>query len=248
MSSITEQFSAVTKSQLETQFHVLNSLAHTALDSTEKLLALQLSTTKASVEQSSATARKLLASKDAGEFFCAGREAPTGIDSLLAYGRELFAIASGVQAEWIKSTRVTPLPHAAAAAAAPLAAAAEATAPVAEVPALPALHPATAAAPRQPDTAPVVAVPAAEAAAPAASIAAAVSAVVHGDEPPAPAPLAATVAPTAPEAIQPGLKPIADIEAAAKPIALAADSKTPKLKAVAPKAKAADLPAGKHKK
>ncbi len=274
MSSITEQFSAVTKSQLEAQFQIFNSLAHTAVESAEKLIALNLSTTKASMEQSSAAAKKLLEVKDARELFSASRETPTGIDSLLAYSRQLFAIASGAQAELIKSTRGAALPQLAAPLAAPVAETVKAVAPVAE--ALQAATPAVSAAASQPSAPPAAAAPVsapvavptatvAEPAPPATTIKAAVSAAVHADEPPAvenpakvaPAPLAAAVAPTAPEAIKPALKPAADTTPpaaakqafpAAKPIALAADTKTAKLKAVAPKARTADAPAGKHKK
>jgi phasin family protein len=110
MSSITEQFSAVTKSQLEAQFQIFNTLAQTAVDSAEKLIALNFSASKASVEKSSAAAKKLLEVKDAKELFSVTRDAPTGLDSLLAYSRELFAIASGAQAELIKNTRTPLLP------------------------------------------------------------------------------------------------------------------------------------------
>lgn len=299
MSSITEQFSAVTKSQLEAQFQIFNSLAHTAVDSAEKLIALHINTTKASVEKSSAAAKKLLDIKDAKELFSASRETPTGIDSLLAYSRELFAIASGAQAELIKSTQGTTLPQLAApwvapvaeaaktaaapvaevakTAAAPVAAAVQAATPTETAAVLPAAEPAPAraAAPvaalnaepaAAPAAAPTTAAVTEEPAPPATTIQAAVSAAVHSDAGPAvadtpaqlaPQPLAATVAPTAPEAIQPALKPAADTAPsaavkpafpAAKPIALAADTKTSKLKTIAPKAKSADAPAGKHKK
>jgi hypothetical protein len=63
MSSITEQFSAATKSQLEAQFQIFNTLASTAVGSAEKVIALNLSTTKASVEKSSAAAKKLLTAR-----------------------------------------------------------------------------------------------------------------------------------------------------------------------------------------
>ena len=277
MSSITEQFSAVTKSQLEAQFQIFNSLAHTAVESAEKLIALNLSTTKASVEQSSAAAKKLLEIKDATEFFSASRATPTGIDSLLAYSRQLFAIASGAQAELIKNTRGPALPQLAVPLAAPVAETVKAVAPVAETvkaatPAVsaaaqPSPGPVAAAQVSAPVSSPVAAPTAtvAEPAPPATTIQAAVSAAMHADEPStleipakaAPAPMAASVAPTAPEAIKPALKPATDTAPpaaatpafpAVKPIALAADSKTAKLKAAAPKARTADAPAGKHKK
>jgi phasin family protein len=107
MSSITEQFSAVTKSQLEAQFHILNTLASTAVDSAEKVIALNISTTKASVEKSSAAAKQLLAIKDPKELFSLGaaQAQPGSFDALLSYGRELYSIASTAQSALIKSTQ-----------------------------------------------------------------------------------------------------------------------------------------------
>lgn len=107
MSSITEQFSAATKSQLEAQFQIFNTLAHTAVGSAEKVIALNLSATKASVEKSSAAAKKLLTAKDPKEFFTLSTAEPPSFDSLLAYGRELYSIASTAQNELIKSAQST---------------------------------------------------------------------------------------------------------------------------------------------
>ncbi|MYM88081.1 TIGR01841 family phasin, partial [Rugamonas sp. FT82W] len=107
MSSITEQFSAATKSQLEAQFKIFNSFASTAVDSAEKVIALNISTTKASVEKSSAAAKKLLDAKDPREFFSLSAAEPASFDNLLAYGRELYSIASGIQNELIQSAQST---------------------------------------------------------------------------------------------------------------------------------------------
>jgi phasin family protein len=107
MSSITEQFSAATKSQLEAQFHLFSRLASTAVDSAEKVIALNISTTKASVEKSSAAAKQWLAVKDPKEFFTLSAAQPGSFDSLLAYGRELANIASTAQTELIKSAQST---------------------------------------------------------------------------------------------------------------------------------------------
>jgi phasin family protein len=101
-SSITE-LSAVTKSQLETQLNLLNTFATTAFAGAQKVIALNLSTTKASVEKSSATALQLLEAKDPQAFFNAAK-APT-FDNVLAYGRELFSIASKTQAELLLVTK-----------------------------------------------------------------------------------------------------------------------------------------------
>jgi len=107
MSSITEQFSAATKSQWDAQFQIFSSFASTAVASAEKFIALNISTTKASVEKSSATAKKLLAAKDAQEFFSLSSAEPAGFDKLLAYGRELAGIAATAQSELIKSAQST---------------------------------------------------------------------------------------------------------------------------------------------
>ena len=107
MSSITEQFSAATKSQLEAQFKIFNTFASTAVDSAEKVIALNISTTKASVEKSSAAAKKLLEAKDPREFFSLSTAEPASFDSLLAYGRQLYSIASDVQSELIQSAQHT---------------------------------------------------------------------------------------------------------------------------------------------
>jgi hypothetical protein len=57
MFSITEQLSAATKSQLETQLKLLNGYATTAFEGAQKVIALNLSTTRASVEKSSEAAK-----------------------------------------------------------------------------------------------------------------------------------------------------------------------------------------------
>ena len=107
MSSITEQLSAATKSQLEAQFQIFSTLASTAVESAEKVIALNISTTKASVEKSSAAAKKLLSAKDPQEFFSLGTAEPASFDKLLAYGRELYGIATSAQSELIKSAQST---------------------------------------------------------------------------------------------------------------------------------------------
>jgi phasin family protein len=105
MFSITEQFSAATKSQLEAQLSILNSFASKAVDSAEKVIALNLSTTKATVETSSSAAKHLFEAKSPQEFFSLGGAQQPGFESLFAYGRQLFSIASSAQAELIKTAQ-----------------------------------------------------------------------------------------------------------------------------------------------
>ncbi|WP_343728909.1 phasin family protein [Duganella sp.] len=164
MSSITEQFSAATKSQLEAQFQILNTLASTAVGSAEKVIALNLSTTKASVEKTSAAAKKLLTATDPKEFFTLSAAEPAGFDSLLAYGRELYSIASTAQSELIKSAQsslkqVTELAAAKPAATTQKTPPALAAAVSAAVEAVAANEPAAAPAPKVPRTPKPVAAP-----------------------------------------------------------------------------------------
>jgi phasin family protein len=107
MSSITEQFSAATKSQLEAQFQLFNTFASAAMQSAEKVIALNISTTKASVAKSSAAAKKLLEAKDPKEFFSLSTSEPPSFDNLIAYGRELAGIAAAAQSELIETTQHT---------------------------------------------------------------------------------------------------------------------------------------------
>ena len=105
MFSIPEQFSAATKSQLEAQLKILNNFAATAFEGAQKVIALNLSTTKASVEKSSAAARELLEAKDPQEFFARTTARVPNLDGLFAYNRELFSIASKTQAELFQAAQ-----------------------------------------------------------------------------------------------------------------------------------------------
>src|SRR5471032_3284276 len=235
MFSITEQFSAATKSQLEAQLNLLNNYASKAVESAQKVLALNISTTKASVEKSSAAARRLLEAKDPQEFFSAGK-AP-GFDNLLAYSRELFSIASAAQAELIQSAKAQieqAAPAAKAIVAKPAAPAVKvqlaevkkaAAAPVVAAAAAPA-EVAVAAPTAEPTPAPkAIAKPVAKAkpaAAAATPIADAIVQLVEPPEPakPAAAPVVAAAAAPKPVVVKPAPKPVAAPKAAAKPPAV----------------------------
>jgi len=105
MFSNPEQFSAATKSQLEAQLKILNNFATTAFEGVQKVIALNLSTTKANVEKGSAAARELLAAKDPQEFFAKSSARVPNFDGLFAYNRELFSIASKTQAELFQAAQ-----------------------------------------------------------------------------------------------------------------------------------------------
>jgi phasin family protein len=97
-----EQFSAAAKSNFEAQIAALNDLTAHAFDSVTKIVDLNLNTAKASFEETSATAKKLLAAKDPQEFFSLASVQP-GADKAIAYGRTLAGIASSAQAEFTKA-------------------------------------------------------------------------------------------------------------------------------------------------
>jgi phasin family protein len=107
MFSIPEQFSNATKANLEGQFALFSSLTNKAFEGVEKVVDLNLTAAKASLEESSAAAKQLLAAKDPQEFFTlsAAQAQPTA-EKALAYGRHLASIASGTTAEFSKAAEV----------------------------------------------------------------------------------------------------------------------------------------------
>lgn len=97
MTSLSEQFSAVRQSQLETQLDVFHKLTSRAIDSAEQLIALNLKTSRASVEQAAGTVQQLLHASDARDLFAIGARVQGPWQHLFAYSRELMGIATGVR-------------------------------------------------------------------------------------------------------------------------------------------------------
>jgi phasin family protein len=104
MFAIPEQFSNATKANFESQFAIFSSLTAKAFEGMEKLIDLNLTAAKASLEESSLATRQLLAAKDPQEFFSltAAQAQPTA-EKALSYGRQVAAIAAGTQAEFTKA-------------------------------------------------------------------------------------------------------------------------------------------------
>ncbi|MES2316331.1 MAG: TIGR01841 family phasin [Pseudomonadota bacterium] len=107
MSTLPEQFSAARQSQAEAQIAFFQNYASTAVASAEKIFALNLGTTRASMEQSSNAVRELLAAQDPRDLLALTNQSQATFDSMLAYGRELFSIATGSQAALLK--QATPI-------------------------------------------------------------------------------------------------------------------------------------------
>ncbi|WEF33028.1 phasin family protein [Pseudoduganella chitinolytica] len=103
MTSITEQLSATSKSQLETQLNLMDAVLRKSVEGVQQVAALNLHTARNVFERGTNSARELLAAKDPREILAlATRPLPT-VEGLLAYSRELFSIASRAQAELLQS-------------------------------------------------------------------------------------------------------------------------------------------------
>jgi phasin family protein len=98
MSTLTEQFSAARKSQVEAQINFFQNYTAKAFESAQKIVALNLSVSRASMEKSSAAVVELLAAKDPRDLFALTTRTQESIDSLLAYNRALIAIAASTGA------------------------------------------------------------------------------------------------------------------------------------------------------
>lgn len=98
MSTLPEKFSATGQSPLEAQLNFFQNFAAKAVESTEKVLALNLATTRASMEQSTAAVQQLLTVRDPRDLLSLGAQTRQQIEGMLAYGRALAGIASGTQA------------------------------------------------------------------------------------------------------------------------------------------------------
>jgi phasin family protein len=104
MFAIPEQFSNATKANFESQFAIFSSLTSKAIEGMEKLVNLNITAAKASLDETSATTRQLLSAKDPQEFFSltAAQAQPTA-EKAISYSRQLASIAAGTQAEFTKA-------------------------------------------------------------------------------------------------------------------------------------------------
>jgi hypothetical protein len=97
MTSLTEQFSAVPKAQFEAQFDFFNALAAQALERAGQLVALNLATSRDTVQRSIGASFALVNPRDPRDLLKMGDHAEEQMRCLLSYGQELFGIASGIR-------------------------------------------------------------------------------------------------------------------------------------------------------
>ena len=97
MTSLPEQFTAARKAQFEAGFDIFQTFANQAFESASRVAALNLSTSRDTLERSARTATALLASRDPRDFLMLGGHAEEQVRSLFSYGRELMSIAGGIK-------------------------------------------------------------------------------------------------------------------------------------------------------
>jgi len=104
MFPIQDQLSVVIRTNLESQIALFTLLTHKSFESMEKVWGLNFNAMKASMEESSNTAKQLLSTKSPQEFFSvsSAQTQPT-MEKALAYSRHFANIASTAQAEFTKA-------------------------------------------------------------------------------------------------------------------------------------------------
>lgn len=111
MTLLSEQLSPVRKSQWEAQLDVFRALSNRALDSTEQLIALNMNTSRKSMEQAAGTFRQMLDARDPRDLLALGAAAQGQWQQLFSYGRELLGIATGTRVQsWTTVWTSQPLP------------------------------------------------------------------------------------------------------------------------------------------
>lgn len=101
MFPIHDQISLATKASIEANLALYTALTSKTLESMEKLIDLNISTVKSSLEDSSSKARQMLSVRDPEEFITIVREqAKPNMSKAIAYGGNLFSIAQGIQSEF----------------------------------------------------------------------------------------------------------------------------------------------------
>ena len=104
MFPIQDQISVATKANIEANLALYTALTGKTLESVEKLFTLNITAARASMEESQAATRQILAAKDPQEFFSlVAAQAKPNIEKVVAYGGHLTNIANSTQAEFTKA-------------------------------------------------------------------------------------------------------------------------------------------------
>lgn len=119
MTSLPEQLSAAStrqlSAQLDAQFRFFNTFATQALDNASRIVSLNLSASRDSVERSSHTLRQLIDATQPRDLLVLRSHAEEQVRSLFNYGRELFNIGANAQPYGLRTIMQTAAAPAAAA-------------------------------------------------------------------------------------------------------------------------------------
>jgi phasin family protein len=112
MTSISEQMSAVRNRQFDAQLDFMRAMTAQAFATAEQVLALNINTTRASVERTADTVRQLFSITDPRDLFSVGSHTQEQLSSMFAYSRELFSIAVDARLNLARSGAAVPAPQA----------------------------------------------------------------------------------------------------------------------------------------
>ncbi|TFV91670.1 phasin family protein [Oxalobacteraceae bacterium OM1] len=99
-----DKISAAARSNLTNSFEIYSNLASKTLEGMEKLVTLNLTAAKASMEESAVATRQFLAVKDPQEFMALlNSQAKPNFEKALSYASHVANIASGLQTECSKA-------------------------------------------------------------------------------------------------------------------------------------------------
>jgi phasin family protein len=103
MFSNNDQLSNAAKANMDAQVAAITDMTNKAFASIAQLVELNVNAAKASLEQSTATAQRLMAAKDPQEFFALSTQNPPSAETAIAYSRNLASIATAAQAEFSRT-------------------------------------------------------------------------------------------------------------------------------------------------
>lgn len=90
--------------------NLMNSMATDAVDHINRLASLNLRTAQATTQFATESLRQLLEVREPRDFFALAHQGQEGFERFLAYGRELFTLATGLEARTRTSTVEVEVP------------------------------------------------------------------------------------------------------------------------------------------
>lgn len=98
MSPLPEQFSAASSKHIEAQLQLLQQLTSQAVAASARIASLNIQTARASLEHSTQAMAEVMSARDPRDLLSLATQSQISFDSMLAYGRALFGIATGAPA------------------------------------------------------------------------------------------------------------------------------------------------------